>query len=840
MILPTVIGNVLGVEDAVFYISAAALAAAGLGVGAFEARKARRHRREWQADATPKARHRRRKGHDLPPASILGGLGEVKGQHVEERPVPFPEELPEPFPEELPEPLPEEGPEPPLGEPPEAPPEEGPELSAEEGPEPSAEVGPEPPLDERPEPPQESLVELRFPKGLSPSSDDHDRGLARSPVEPLYYRKPHESIDWGEEEPPAQHAEDRSEGEEPESLAPPEESLPAGEAHEEREKYLPEDMSRSEGAIRIGEPAPRRGPARYANVLVLDPEARPLVSIAPGQVVSLRVDIGALDPHSLVEEAVPFPEVAPSEDLMLDVLLSSNDFDIGLTDGELGESSAVEQRLRLPAGGGAALSEDGTSRFIHFLLRAPERPGSARARLIYLYRNTVLQSQRLDAELGNELTVTTDFTISERMGADVLAIPQRPRVTLVVTESGGERHELTVRAGDAAGAPLTEPVAFSIKHESIGPTVAELRKRLGEDSPKARRQSRDQLIRNLRRAAPLGRALYSALDPCVQDAVRDAPGAPGETVLQVAMTKGSTFTIPWSFVYDIYLPSSVPPERLEICPLVDTWDGQRPMVEVGARSCPHADDPGHDEGTLCPFGFWGYRYGIELLSNTDKPGMAIHCGQGGRVVIGETQKNIDKDRLETHVETLKRTFESASSALEVCEAATSEKLRDLIAADLPIIYFLCHGQRGAKTVELGLGRDERIAPDDLIGWIDLAAKRTRHLMWTDPRPLVFINACASLAITPEDLVDYLDAFIGKGHAVGLIGTEIRVEPRQAMELAETFFAKLFEPGATVDAALRHIRTSFLAAGNLLGLAYTPYCFADLAVTRAGRSQPSGE
>ena len=105
---------------------------------------------------------------------------------------------------------------------------------------------------------------------------------------------------------------------------------------------------------------------------------------------------------------------------------------------------------------------------------------------------------------------------------------------------------------------------------------------------------------------------------------------------------------------------------------------------------------------------------------------------------------------------------------------------------------------------------------------------------------MFISACASLAITPEDLVDYLDAFIGKGHAVGLIGTEIRVEPRQVMELAETFFAKLFEPGATVDAALRHIRTSFLADGNLLGLAYTAYCFADLAVTSAGRSQPAAE
>jgi hypothetical protein len=104
---------------------------------------------------------------------------------------------------------------------------------------------------------------------------------------------------------------------------------------------------------------------------------------------------------------------------------------------------------------------------------------------------------------------------------------------------------------------------------------------------------------------------------------------------------------------------------------------------------------------------------------------------------------------------------------------------------------------------------------------------------TDPQPLVFINACGSVAITPRDLTDYVTTVIGKGNASGLIGTEVRVEPTQAMELAETFF-DAFLGGATVDDALRAARTSFLASGNLLGLFYTAYCFADLkaAITPA--------
>lgn len=51
-----------------------------------------------------------------------------------------------------------------------------------------------------------------------------------------------------------------------------------------------------------------------------------------------------------------------------------------------------------------------------------------------------------------------------------------------------------------------------------------------------------------------------------------------------------------------------------------------------------------------------------------------------------------------------------------------------------------------------------------------------------------------------------------------MGTEAQVEATQAMDLAEAFFD-----------ALHHVRQAFLADGNLLGLTYTPYCFADLTV-----------
>ena len=576
---------------------------------------------------------------------------------------------------------------------------------------------------------------------------------------------------------------------------------------------------------------------RYANVQLLDQRpARPLAYLRPGYPAVLRVDVGALKPESRVESPVPFPDdLLPREDVTLAVVLSSNDLAVGRTAAELKPppGATVEQRLRLPADGGPAVEVDSGRPYLDFALLLPSFPAMevARARVSYLYRNTVLQSQRLEAG-PVDFRVTTDFTLSATLAADVETITRRPRVTVLTNESSsGGRHEFTVRAGDADGAPLGEPITFAIAHDSIGNPVANLRKQLTLAAPTARRRRRDELIRDLQRLAPLGWDLHTALHWRVQDAVRDLAGNHPDAVLQVAIADGSTFTLPWSFVYDIFLPSGTPPERLDVCPVVSEWDGQGAMVGDGDRTCPRAADADHAEGLLCPFGFWGFRYGIEVLASTDRPKTAIHCTAGTSVVIGETERGIDKKRRDDHIDALRGAFAQGAPGVDVCEARGASDLRALIHADLPILYFLCHGERRGNETLLGLGESDRISPKDLMGWVDVAARREGRYMWTDPQPFVFINACQSLAIAPEDLVSYVAAFIGKAHAVGVVGTEIKVEQNQAMDLAEAFFGVLLQPGATVEDALRQVRLAFLADGNLLGLAYTPYCFADLAVAR---------
>jgi hypothetical protein len=96
--------------------------------------------------------------------------------------------------------------------------------------------------------------------------------------------------------------------------------------------------------------------------------------------------------------------------------------------------------------------------------------------------------------------------------------------------------------------------------------------------------------------------------------------------------------------------------------------------------------------------------------------------------------------------------------------------------------------------------------------------------------LVFINGCHTAEITPRTLVQFVDAFAGV-FAAGVIGTEIAVHQQVAGEAAEEFWRRL-QAGASVGEALRGMRVHLLRKNNLIGLAYTAYCSADLRLVGA--------
>lgn len=585
------------------------------------------------------------------------------------------------------------------------------------------------------------------------------------------------------------------------------------------------------------EPVIREVPARYANVAIRDDAGRPPSGVEPGTPMTVTVDIGPLRPDSDVRRPIPLPEeLLPREDLWLDVMLSSPDVPVGLTPTEVGTRTAVEQRMLLPADGSAARSSTDES-VLRFSLTMPEA-ARARARLTYLYRNVAIQSQRIDFEATSDAragtvysyAVTTDFTLSQQLGAEVADLERRDRMTIVMNETSAQ-HEFTVRAADAGGALLTEPAAFSVRDDALATHVARLREVLTRIAPTTRERRRAQLVSDLQRLAPLGWQLYASLPKGVQDGARAARNAGSESVIEIVLPRGSSFTLPWSVVYDIYLDSGTPAAQIPLCPSVGAWNEGGALVGDDARECPHRHEVDHGENLLCPFGFWGFRHSFEVLTTTDRPKQTLAMRMPCRVVVAETQRNINRDRLAEHVRKLEGLFAGALPGTTLVEAQSKADVRREIEEDLPFLYFLCHGDRDVENAAtlLGVGKQDRISPADINGWIDVALGRNRKI-WNDPQPLVFINACESMAITPNDIVDYLDVFVGKGNAVGVIGTEVRVAQEVAMQLAEIFFAEFLQPGVTLDTALHRVKLAFLGDGNLVGLVYTPYALADLAVT----------
>jgi CHAT domain len=155
--------------------------------------------------------------------------------------------------------------------------------------------------------------------------------------------------------------------------------------------------------------------------------------------------------------------------------------------------------------------------------------------------------------------------------------------------------------------------------------------------------------------------------------------------------------------------------------------------------------------------------------------------------------------------------------------------RALAEPRLELVYFCCHGRRdllpgtNATTPYLEVGKQEGISPSDITAW-DVSDWDKKH--WRETSPLVVINGCHTAEISPESLVNFVDAFIGV-YASGVIGTEVILHQQMAGEAAEELLSRLSK--YPVGEALRQMRLHFLRKGNLLGLAYTPYCSADLGL-----------
>jgi hypothetical protein len=289
-------------------------------------------------------------------------------------------------------------------------------------------------------------------------------------------------------------------------------------------------------------------------------------------------------------------------------------------------------------------------------------------------------------------------------------------------------------------------------------------------------KTREAFIKDLLRLAPLGRKLFTTLfaaRPEYRERIADHLSA-GHTI-QIARASNTSLAFPWYLVYDI--PIGMTPSEYVPCRILKDW----PASASTDMLCVFAFE--HQFNTICPFVFWGVRHTIEqppsMRTGQSMPVQVSAQNDPPVVVAGVSRFQ----SLPPHL----RRLRALSNTCKFEDVYTVADLRSRLGASIEFAYFFCHGKRGSNggilSPILELDESQSFTPEDVISWSDGVWPRR---CWQRTSPLVFINGCHTTELTPELLVNFVDAFMG-AYASGVLGTEITIDATLAREAAEAVF-----------------------------------------------------
>ncbi|MFE5713429.1 hypothetical protein ACFQ7J_21765 [Streptomyces sp. NPDC056501] len=587
---------------------------------------------------------------------------------------------------------------------------------------------------------------------------------------------------------------------------------------------------------------------RFVNLAIQSRSSAPAVvsrgePLDPNSHYYLRVDIGHASKDSIVVGARqhPFPEEhlpETTEGHWLDVGVTSSDFEV----------VTPEDTFFLPRHGPSwscacrpheahSCYPDQRHRYVFLAVRTPAAAGTAHARVTIWAYGHVVQSLLVTAEIAppgqpGQVVATVDYTLT----ADMTDLDElQPRGLSVVTNQRPDgTHTLTFRSGDELGFTLAEDVLVS-EMSIVRDLLFKVHAKTVEGSdPKnvldARNgKCKDDFIRDLSTLARKGWTMWTALFSQQPASLTQATSGP-TTVIQVARVPSTTFVYPWAAVYDIPLDMDSD-AQLTPCAVAQTWDSEARMFPGYPDRCPHEDT--HAVNTLCPFGFWGIRHIIENPPSSVTPSRQVRIVQARHMVVVRSSK-LSPNLTTRHCKAVAKTLTgfTLTTADSVEETGTA-----LSVSDLQLVEFYCHGKGDPTDQWLEVGDGQKIYPSQIVTWhrSTWAPRDTHHSHWEQTTPLVLLNGCHTTAMTPQSPVNFVDVFAAV-HAAGVVGTEISLLQPMAGEAVELLLHHFHSEQHRMGEALRRMRHDLLAKGNLLGLAYTAYCSADLQLVHVPLTQ----
>jgi hypothetical protein len=305
----------------------------------------------------------------------------------------------------------------------------------------------------------------------------------------------------------------------------------------------------------------------------------------------------------------------------------------------------------------------------------------------------------------------------------------------------------------------------------------------------------------------------------------EAMGRAQPPVVEIARTGQRPFVLPWQMLYDLPLN---PRRNITVCDSVREYgplhkgDDRQPPVR-----CPHEDKhPPPDDpatSTLCPWGFWGLAYLIEVPEPPQDRNMDefVTDTAASPQVVSAAGAGLDAKQLATHLKDMHHEVDGFPNK----HLTKADALMSALANPADIVYVLCHNENGNQPG----GGSVLMFADGPLGSDEVAEyTRTRWPKdhWREQhRPLIVLNACRTAEIVQTTMSGFVKNFTGAG-AAGVVGTETMIDQPTASRAMQHFLGA-FAKGATVSEALRIARWKLLAQGSLMGLTYSPYCSATL-------------
>ena len=545
-------------------------------------------------------------------------------------------------------------------------------------------------------------------------------------------------------------------------------------------------------------------------------------SIVAGTRCSFHLQIGAASIKSNVTDAhaIPDDELArfsSSEGVPLRVVLFSDDFIV----------EEPDRVLMLPQP--PHESED-----LNFVVTAPRQPGRAELRACVYYKLNLLQSLRVTATVtlepatglrpGNRTQV--EFALTGHL-RDVEHFSERT-LNVVANQSPDGTHRFEIVGTDLkADYRLTEGEMRSSvdgargQLQAICSTLDNKGKPDKYRFPGDNRGNEGAFVVDIKGLAEFGFDLYVGLitkkDWSFGDKLRKLLMSP--TTIQISMVDSANYVFPWALVYDKKLTVD---QKNVVCPqfLKDLRQGGPPGF-LASQQCLKSGCPSEqDTNVVCPSGFWGFRHIIEqplsVHSNHDDDAdsgleMRVDGPIALAMAVSEKLKNVGEHTGE--VQALAGFSSTVQSSLYEVGKAVKR-------TDVNLLYFYCHGGRSGQKVWLGVGDGEHLFPANLYTW---------EVRWPVVHPLVFINGCHTVDLTPDDLLQF-NRQLAYCRASGVIGTEISIPEQLARHFGKGFLEDLVAE-MQVGAIIRRQRLVLLERYNPLGLVYTPYCYGGLHVSR---------